>query len=82
MAILFGLSSVPLVLTRLIKEALIPMREKDARLIVYLDNIYTMKQSAYGASSHVVAIQDHLTFSGFLVNLDNSNLVPEICKIS
>lgn len=74
--VLFGLASVPRILTKLMKPVAALLRRSSIRLIVYLDDILVMNQTATGLQRDISTATQLLENLGFVINLTKSQLKP------
>ena len=74
--LLFGLTSAPMVFTKLLKPVMAFLREQGLRAIVYLDDLLIMNQSLEVLQSQVNHTVSLLESLGFTINREKSQLVP------
>ncbi len=72
----FGLSLSPRVFTKVTEAALVPLRERGVRILNYLDDWLILSQSRKRLCAHRDLVLKHLSLLGFLVNWEQSKLVP------
>ena len=72
----FGLSSAPLVFTKLLRPVVGFLRDKGVRCIIYIDDVLIMHQSKELAWNHMVLAVEVLEGLGFLVNYKKSQIKP------
>jgi hypothetical protein len=72
----FGLSSAPFILTKALKQIIFNLRQKGIRLLIYLDDIILMAQSATLLSSHLNTTVNTLNTAGWEINFDKCLLTP------
>ncbi|KAI8501699.1 hypothetical protein Bbelb_209700 [Branchiostoma belcheri] len=72
----FGLSSAPRVFTKILKPIAAQLRALGVRLVIYLDDILIMAQSADLCREHTALTRSFLENLGFVVNLEKSQLTP------
>ncbi|KAL1920713.1 uncharacterized protein VTP21DRAFT_1090 [Calcarisporiella thermophila] len=65
----FGLASAPRIFSKLMKDALEPLRKQGMRLTFYLDDICLMHQSEQKAREQAKVLVEHLETLGFLIKL-------------
>lgn len=73
----FGLSSAPWAFTKLMKPILGFLRERGIRLVIYLDDILLMNQSAERLKEEIILVVDLLESLGFVINKEKSDFVPK-----
>ena len=72
----FGLSCAPWVFTKVMKPVVIFLRARGMRMIVYIDDILLMADTAAQAVSHLEALTFLLTGLGFIINVQKSITTP------
>ena len=72
----FGLCSAPRSFTKLLKIVVSFLREKGIRLVIYLDDILLLNQSATDISLDLHLVVSTLQHLGFLINWDKSVTTP------
>ncbi|XP_044140287.1 uncharacterized protein LOC122930766 [Bufo gargarizans] len=72
----FGLSSAPWCFTKLMRPVVAWLRSRGVRLIIYLDDMLLMHQSAPTLLVHLRWTTDLLSRLGFLINHEKSCLTP------
>ena len=76
----FGVSVAPRIFTKLMKTPIGLLRRLGCRLIVYLDDILLMNQSAEGLKKDQDLTIHILTSLGFIINYKKSVLDPSHCQ--
>ena len=76
----FGVSVAPRIFTKLMKTPMGLLRRLGCRLIVYLDDILLMNQSAEGLKKDQDLTIHILTSLGFIINYKKSVLDPSHCQ--
>ena len=79
-ALPFGLNVAPQVFTRVLKAALLPLRERGIRMVAYLDDICVMAETETQAQEHGAAVVSHLQSLGFIINTKKTCLIPMQCR--
>ena len=72
----FGLSCAPWMFTKVMKSIAIFLRARGVRMIVYIDDILLMADTAAQAKSHLEALTFLLTGQGFVINVQKSITTP------
>ncbi|KAG1107125.1 hypothetical protein G6F42_016481 [Rhizopus arrhizus] len=72
----FGLSVAPRVFTKLMRDAVEPLRAQGIRLIYYLDNFCILEKSKHKMMNTVHLVMNHLRELGFLINMEKSVITP------
>ena len=72
----FGLSCAPWVFTKVMKPIAIFLRARGVRMIVYVDDILLMADTAAQAKSHLETLTFLLTGLGFVINAQKSITTP------
>lgn len=72
----FGLSTAPMIFTKLMRPILAYLRARGARVIMYIDDALIMGRSMDECMRHTRMFLDLVHRLGFLVNWDKSILVP------
>ncbi len=72
----FGLASAPRVFTKLMKPLVAYFRSRGVRMVIYLDDILLIAESADSLNDHITLVQGTLESVGFVVNVGKSILVP------
>jgi len=72
----FGLACAPWAFTKLTKAGLTLLRSWGVRMVVYIDGILTMAESATRASQHLEALTHLMTCLGFIINTEKSMMIP------
>ena len=75
-ALPFGLSSSPRVFTKVVAEALAPLRLEGVSIIPYLDDLLLFAKSENRLLRDLGKTQSHLEGLGWILNMEKSNLVP------
>ena len=75
----FGLATAPRTFTKLMKPMVIQMRNRDVRLIVYLDDILILAQSTQLLRAHMKMVAQMLESLGFKLNLKKCEWEPSQC---
>lgn len=75
-ALPFGLSSAPLIFTKLIKPILNFLRSRGVKAIAYLDDFLILADSVEECKQHLSLLIDLLTRLGFIINWGKSELRP------
>ena len=75
-ALPFGLSSSPSIFTKVLAEALAPLRDKAITVIPYLDDLLFVAATALQLEKDLRTAQDFLSSLGWIINQDKSHLVP------
>lgn len=76
-ALPFGLNIAPQVFTRVVKAALLPMREQGIKMIAYLDDICIVAKTEEQAREQGTQVVTHLQKLGFIINQKKTCLVPK-----
>ena len=71
----FGLATAPRVFTKLMKPVVAMLRQRGVRLIIYLDDMLIMAESASLALHHAASALNLLESLGFVVNYHKSQLI-------
>src|ERR1700684_1477744 len=72
----FGLSSAPLVFTKLLRPVVQRLREMGIRVMVYLDDFIVLSSSYEESLRHTKIVRETLEAYGWLLNLEKSLLEP------
>ena len=72
----FSLLCAPWVFTKVMKPVVIFLRARGVRMIVYIDDILLMADTATQAESHLKALTFLLTGLGFIINVQKSITIP------
>ncbi|XP_040188033.1 uncharacterized protein LOC120920173 [Rana temporaria] len=75
-ALPFGLSSSPRIFTKVLGEALAPLRLKAITIIPYLDDLLIVAESHQKLLADLQTVLDFLQSLGWLINREKSSLVP------
>ncbi len=75
-ALPFGLSLSPLIFTKVVEAALVPLREAGIRILNYLDDWLILAQSRALLCEHRDMVLSHLSWLGLQVNWEKSKLSP------
>lgn len=75
-ALPFGLSSSPRVFTKVMAEALAPLRLEGISVVPYLDDLLFFAQTREDLQRNLVRAPSYLESIGWILNLQKSNLVP------
>ena len=87
----FGLSLAPRTFTKCVEAALAPLRERDIRILAYLDDWALAASTREQAAAQLALTLSHIRTLGFSVNMLKSSLTPsqrfsflglEICSLS
>lgn len=77
----FGLSSAPMVSTKVMKPVAAAIRSKGIRILIYLDDILILACTCQEGREHTKYVFDVLTDIGFIVNIKKSCLNPQKAAI-
>lgn len=72
----FGLSSAPLIFTKIMRPVVQRLREKGIRCVIYLDDLLIMAETRAQAVTHTREARELLESLGWTVNLEKSELTP------
>ena len=72
----FGLSTAPRLFTKIMREAIAPLREQSIRMVIYLDGILIMGNTIEESIIATEKCIHHLSNLGFTINLKKSVLKP------
>lgn len=72
----FGLASAPRVFTKLMKPLVAYFRGRGVRMVIYLDDILLIAETADSLDDHITLVRGTLESVGFVVNVGKSILVP------
>jgi len=75
----FGVSSAPLVFTKLLKVVVSHLRRRGIRLIIYLDDMLIFADSSDRCRQDAITATDFIAHVGFVTNLGKSVLEPTQC---
>jgi hypothetical protein len=75
-ALPFGYRDSPRLFTMVMRAALAPLRTKGIRIVVYLDDLLVLGQSAQQTAHHTQLVLDHLTALGFDLHRTKCHLQP------
>ena len=72
----FGLNIAPFVFTKILKPVLAYLRKLGFQLVAYLDDIMFIAQSFSECQNYTKESVKLLSYSGFIINNDKSELFP------
>jgi len=72
----FGLSCAPWAFTKVMKPVAIFLRSMGVRMVVYIDDILVMADTAAQVKTHLEALMFLLTSLGFVINMPKSVTIP------
>lgn len=72
----FGLSSAPLIFTKMLRPIIGELRAKGVRLMAYLDDIIILSSSYQESVRNTKLVRDTLERRGWVINLEKSSLHP------
>ena len=72
----FGLACAPWAFTKIMKAVVTLLRSWGIRVIIYIDNILIMSDSAVSAAQHFVVLTHILQCLGFIINAEKSVMSP------
>jgi len=72
----FGLSCAPWAFTKVMKPVAIFLRSMGVRMVVYIDDILLMADTAAQVKTHLEALMFLLTSLGFVINMPKSVTIP------
>ncbi|XP_061709647.1 uncharacterized protein LOC133519626 isoform X1 [Cydia pomonella] len=76
----FGLSTAPLVFTKLLKPAIETLREQGIRIIIYLDDIICLGSTYKECLNNTQTTCNLLQCLGFIINEEKSSITPSQVK--
>lgn len=76
----FGLTTAPFIFTRLMKPVIARLRQEGIRLVIYLDDILVMAQSAELLRQHTLRVVELLAQLGWVINWKKSDTAPSQIK--
>lgn len=76
----FGLTTAPWIFTRLMKPVMARLRQEGIRLVIYLDDILVMAQSAELLRQHTRRVVELLAQLGWVINWKKSDTTPSQVK--